>query len=90
MPHTSKEDQAKVAANGGLAITKGDMCREEYVPLVRAWKKERRWTTAHNLLAGMFGFTDGQAAKVLAFLEFYIRHVHPYELEKIAENGEAE
>lgn len=66
----------------------GDLCFTQYKPLVEAWKKERRWTTWHNLCKEMFDMTDEQTAKFSAILEFYIRHVHKYELEKSQENGE--
>lgn len=88
MPFTSPEDQLKVAENGNKPITVGDMCREHYVPLIHAWRKSRRWTTAHNLAKNLFDMPDDQTAKLLAFFEFYIREVHPYETEKLKQNGD--
>jgi hypothetical protein len=84
-----KQDRRVPLLMGDLKPTeKGDLTFLEYVPLVRAWRKERRWTTAHNEFRRLFDVTDEQAAKFLAFLEFYIREVHPYENEKFEENGE--
>ena len=90
MPHTSKKDQEAVIANNGIAITVGDLCREEFVPMVRAFKANPRWTTIHKQLKGTFGLTDGQTAKILAFIEFYRLYGADYENLKMAENGRAE
>lgn len=72
----------------------GDKCFVEYVKLIAKWRKERRWTTAHNefkrVLTELFGWTwtDTETAKFLALMEFYAREVHRYESEKVEENGD--
>lgn len=83
-----KQDRRAPLLRGDLQPTeKGDLCYLEYVPLITAWRNERRWTTAHNEFKRLFNTDDGQTAKFLAFLEFYIREVHVYENEKFEENG---
>jgi len=67
----------------------GDLCYLEYKKLIDAWNKERRWTTAHNELKTMFRIEDDvDAAKFLAYMVFFCKHVMKYEDEKEAENGE--
>lgn len=88
MPAVKRDRRAPLLTGDLKPSEKGDFTFLEYVPLVTAWRKERRWTTAHNLFKESFGTTDKQTAKILAFLEFYIREVHPYENEKFEENGD--
>lgn len=66
----------------------GDYCYLEYKKLIDAWRKERRWTTVHNLFKQMFDIDDEHTAKTLAMFVFIIKEVMPYELEKEAENGQ--
>jgi hypothetical protein len=68
----------------------GDSCYVHYKKLMDAWKKEPRWTTAHNLFKESFGKTDEQAAKMLAYMVFFLWEVQNYELAKEAENGPIE
>lgn len=75
-------------AVGHIACAVGDICYKYYKPMVDKWRKERRWTTAHNIARETFNLNDEDAAKYLAFLEFYIREVHPYENEKKEQNGD--
>ena len=82
-------DRRPPLLTGDIAPTKaGDLCFLEYVPMKAAWDKERRWTTAHNVCQQTFGFSATETAKFLAFIEFYIRHVHPYENEMVEKNGD--
>jgi hypothetical protein len=86
-----KEERREPLLNGSLRPEeKGDFCFLEYQPLMDAWRKEQRWTTVHNQFKRLFGTDDIQTAKILAFAEFYIRHVHEYENRKFAENGQIE
>ena len=66
----------------------GDLCFKEYSELMKIWKENPRWTTVHDQFRHMFDCTDEQAARALAFFEFYIRHAHEYENKKVAENGD--
>lgn len=88
MPAIKRDRRAPLLMGDIKPTEKGDFTFLEYVPLKQAWQKERRWTTAHNEFKRLFGGTDRQVAKCLAFLEFYIREVHPYENEKFEENGD--
>jgi len=84
-----KQERRQPLLDGTLAPAEvGDLCFLEYKPLMDAWRKEPRWTTIHNEAKRIFGINDDQAAKLLAFFEFYIRHGHAYENKKIAENGD--
>lgn len=84
MPFVKQECRAE----GHLPCCVGDLCYLEYVKLMEAWKKERRWTTVHNLFKQTFDVDDAQAAKTLAYLVFFCLHAMEYETEKIAENGD--
>lgn len=72
----------------------GDLCYIYYNSLVEAWKKEPRWTTAHNLFKKMI-FQDLArpmdedmiTAAQLAWQVFFIKYVMPYEDLKEKENG---
>lgn len=66
----------------------GELCFLEYYPMMDKWKKEKRWTTIHNIYRDLFYTSDAQTAKFLAFLEFYIRHGHKYEKKMSRENGD--
>lgn len=66
----------------------GDLCFLEYSKIMQNWRENPRWTTIHTEAKRLFGFTDDGAAKFLAFLEFYVRHGHRYELDKSEENGD--
>lgn len=65
----------------------GDMCFLEYKKLMEAWNKEPRWTTIHNLFKESFHKTDEQAARMLAFIVFFLWEGVPYEMEKEDLNG---
>lgn len=88
MPFVKNGKRAPLLSGELPPTDKGDLTFLEYVPLINAWRKERRWTTAHNEFKRVFNVDDVMAAKCLAFLEFYIREVHPYEDEKLRENGD--
>lgn len=73
--------------SGHTPCTPGDLCYWEYLKLVNAWKANRRWTTAHEEFKRVFDVDNQQAAKTLAYLVFFVKHVMPYEDEKEKENG---
>lgn len=66
----------------------GELCFLEYSKLMEAWRKEPRWTTVHNEFKRLSQGDDTSTARFLAFLEFYMSHGHPYEIEKKNENGD--
>lgn len=88
MPFVKSDRRPPLLTGDIKPIEPGDKCFLEYVPLITAWRNERRWTTAHNEFKRLFDTSDEVTAKFLAFLEFYIRHVHKYENEKAEENGD--
>jgi len=72
----------------------GDLCYIYYKYLTDEWKKEPRWTTAHNLFKKMVfeDFSkplsqDHICAMQLAWQVFMAKYVMKYEDIKEAENG---
>lgn len=88
MPFIKQDLRAPLLAGDIQPQVPGDLCFLEYVKIMEAWKAEPRWTTIHNECRRIFGLDDAHAAKLLAFLEFYARHGHRYEIEKADENGD--
>ena len=104
MPFTIPEDRKKIDEmnpnlwmNNDLCygVTVGDRCYYFYKKMVEEFKKERRWTTAHNIYKQMkfdIGSIDyspnTKCAYELAFKVFFQLHVMPYELEKQTLNGD--
>lgn len=94
MPFT-KQERRIAALEGSLKeYEPGDLCFLYYNFLVTEWKKESRWTTAHNLFKKMvfedFAKPESQdhiCAMQLAWQVFFIKYVMPYEDKKEAENG---
>lgn len=87
MPFIPPENRKRIEKTGAWE-TVGDLCYMHYKPMIEAWRKERRWTTAHNLFKKTFDVNDEQAAKTLAFLVLFHKEVMPYEYEKEQENGD--
>jgi len=87
MPFVPKQERDKVEKSGSWE-TPGQLCYMKYLPMIEAWRKERRWTTAHNLFKETFNVGDEEAAKTLAYLVFFVHEVMDYEREKIKENGD--
>lgn len=87
MPFVPQRNRRSLAV-GEPPKTVGDECYQYYLPMIHRWRKERRWTTAHNLFKEAFNVNDQEAARTLAFLVFMIREVMPYEEGKAKENGE--
>lgn len=93
-----KQDRRDLAGKGQLPDTQvGDRCYFFYKEMVDAWKKNPRWTTAHNIkkhtlhglhLTHVGGLAcDDCVARRLAWEVFFQKYVMPYELEKELENG---
>lgn len=98
MPFTAKPDREKVdrvlALQTALremqaGLKPGDKCFSHYRGMKKAWKKERRWTTADDLAKVLFP-DDELRAYFLGYLVFFIKEVMKYEDEKMAENGDVE
>jgi len=87
MPFITPEDRKRTDETGAWKAV-GDLCYMKYKPMIEAWRRERRWTTAHNIFQKTFDVNDEQAAKTLAFLVFFVKEVMPYEDAKVKENGD--
>lgn len=81
VPEEHRED-------GHTPCTPGDLCYKEYLQIIRAWKVNPRWTTAHEEFKRVFDVSNEQAAKTLAYLVFFCKEVMPYEYKKCEENGD--
>lgn len=80
----------------------GDICYTFYREMVRKWKNEPRWTTAHNIYKQMRTILinahhrgilpiqecDSCTAYELAWQVFFQLYVMPYEIDKRATNGD--
>ena len=67
----------------------GDICYVEYKKLIDSWRKEPRWTTAHNLTKKWFDLaTDEETAHFLAWMVWFNKEVMVYENQKENENGQ--
>jgi len=71
----------------------GDVCYVYYRDMVRRWKINPRWATAHEIYKEVLTTTrdyinDGTVAHLLAWQVFFQLHILPYELEKRKENGD--
>lgn len=93
MPFITKERRALIES-GKLKredFEPGDLCYTYYKPMVDRWKIKPRWTTADEIyrevLRHNFTVEDATAAQ-LAYKVFFERYVMPYELKKLAENGD--
>ena len=97
MPFIKQSRRDAIDAHGlGVLyeIQPGDVCYQYYKPMVDAWKKEPRWTTAHNILREVnYALVhepnrDYHTARSLAWMVFFQLYIMPYELEKRKENGD--
>lgn len=92
-------------AEGGSPESVGDLCYLAYKEMIKRWRKEPRWTTAHNiykdvrtnrLYFGLEGMPDNisdldeKLAQELACKVFFQKVVMPYEDLKEKENGRIE
>jgi len=87
MPFTTIEARKITDSIGPQTV--GDNCFLHYRPMIRAWRKSPRWTTADELATGLFPDPE-RRAEFLAFLVFFLSFVWPYEQLKRGENGEVE
>lgn len=91
MPFITQTER-NALARGDQTKSAGQACYTYYVPMVIAWRKERRWTTAHNLYRGIreksYPDADEKAAAELAWQVFFNLHVMPYEKEQQEKNGD--
>ena len=88
MPFVDQNLRAPLLSGDIKPKVPGDLCFLEYSEIMQNWRTNPRWTTIHNEAKRLFGFDDTEAAKFLAFIEFYANHGHPYELEKKDQNGD--
>ncbi len=104
MPFVHQNHRDKIRKEGPSACEDvGDICFVFYDQMVKVWKREPRWRTAHrirrdfgsddfyayvaNELHGKFARTDVATAHELAWQVFFQNYVMPYEREKELENG---
>lgn len=104
MPFVTQKRRKALDKKGAIAVESvGDICYLYYKEMVKQWKKEPRWTTAHNIYKEMidevqhstFGLGSECAKEIedekrsyeLAWQVFFIKYVMPYEDEKEIENG---
>lgn len=94
-----KLDRREAALKGQLSDTQvGDRCYKFYKSMIDSWRKEPKWTTAHNVYKNMLYSLhmahfanipcDDCTAAQLAWQVFFTLHIIPYELEKRAINGD--
>lgn len=102
MPFTTQDDRKKMDdyLKTGIKpahITPGDWCYLFYAAMVKRWKADRRWTTAHKIFGDILDDIERKPeaqsreqhiALVLAWQVFFQLHVMPYELEKRGQNGD--
>lgn len=88
------KDQYYSVSKTPESIQPGDRCYFYYKQMVERWKKNPRWTTAHEIFKDMLdddleklGAEDFVASR-LAWQVFFIKYVWPYELKKMDENGD--
>lgn len=84
MPFVKQECRAE----NHVSCSVGDLCFKAYKPIIEAWRKEPRWTTAHNEFKRIFGTNDEQTATILAYMVFFNMHVIDYEFDKQDEHGD--
>ncbi len=104
MPFINEQRRAKIRKDGPMACEEfGDICFVFYEQMVKAWKREPRWRTAHRIyrdffdddfynyvricLLWKFSHIDVINADDLAWQVFFQNYVMPYELIKEQENG---
>jgi len=90
MPFIPPQQRLRIDMEGkSRCQSVGDLCYVEYKKLMEDWKKEPRWTTAHNITKEFANFeSDIDVARFLAYMVWFNIHVMNYEKEKIKENGD--
>ena len=86
MPFIPKPDRLRIDS-GDEPRSFGERCYKVYAELIRKWREDTRWTTAHTLYKELYGKTDDGAAKDLAWQVFFATEVMKYEKEKEKLNG---
>lgn len=93
MPFITKDRRIQVdAGNYPSDIQPGDRCYKHYSRMVKKWKAEPRWTTAHEIYKDMlldrpYLVEDESVACELAWQILMIWYILPYEQAKETENG---
>jgi hypothetical protein len=95
-PFIKQEQRKLLEKKPWAAITPGDKCYVFYKEMVDKWKKNPRWTTAHEIFRDVLLINEHQphlenddsVANHLAWQVFFQLHVIPYELQKMEENGD--
>lgn len=108
MPFITPENRKKVndwlESKGIVDVSvmePGDHCYMYYKEMVRKWKKNPRWTTAHNIYKDLLRakmphssdplystYEDVYVAEHLAWQVFFQTYVMPYEMLKREQNGD--
>lgn len=87
MPFTTQEARRMTDTVGPKE--RGDFTFLKFRPMIRAFRKNPRWTTVDQMAEGLFPDPD-KRAEFLAFLVLFIGYAWPYEQLKRLENGEVE
>lgn len=66
----------------------GDLCFIKAKPIYDEWRKDPRWTTAHEITKKTFDLNDEETARLLAWQVWLALEVIPYEIKKRIENGD--
>ena len=91
-----KQERRKIIDQQGLKHLKdiqvGDRCYVFYKEMVKRWKENPCWTTAHKIYQDsrahpVWTSPDTDTAYDLAWQVFFIKYVIPYENQKEIENG---
>ena len=97
MPFIKPEKRPEIDKKGlSAAKAVGDICYYYYKSMVEKWKKEPRWTTAHNIykemarkiVEGELPDEDNEIAYGMAYDVFFQLYVMPYELKNRKLNGD--
>lgn len=98
MPFIIPERRLLIAHNLLDEPQPGDLCYVRYKEMMDMWRKNRRWTTAHDIFKRMTVIlaspeacpltADQAAAYQLAWQVFFNLHVLEYEKLKRQENGD--
>ena len=89
-----REELKEAYDDSVLPLQPGDRCYMYYKEMVREWKSNPRWTTAHEIYKDLFrmplgDITDDEiCAKSLAWQVFFNIYVMEYESRKRLENGD--
>jgi hypothetical protein len=90
MPFVDNKDGAREKLLKGEIFPRavGDLCFVKAFQMYEEWKKDPRWTTAHNITKKTFDLNDEDTARLLAWMVWFCREVLKYEDIKAKENGD--